>query len=99
MSEVTAKHLLDIYRLRLKMAETGTTHPKKTVVAGIRRLVAGLETMEPDAKVETDALPGKYTFRNAVTGALIAEIEFDDRAEPQGGGYSSSAARPSKPTP
>jgi hypothetical protein len=82
MNEISVKQLLDIYRLRLKMAECGTTHPKASVVAGVRKLVAGLEAMAPDAKVEGDALPGKYTFRDARTGAMIAEIEFDNEAEP-----------------
>jgi len=85
MSKVAVQQLLDIYRLRLEMAESGTTHPKAGVIAGVRRLVAGLEAMAPDEKVEGEALPSKYTFRNARTGALIAEIEFDDEAEPSGG--------------
>ncbi|MDD5705109.1 MAG: hypothetical protein PHR35_04230 [Kiritimatiellae bacterium] len=85
MNEVAAQHLLGIYRLRLEMAESGTTHPAAGAVAGVRRLVAGLEAMSPDAKVKSDALPGKYTFRDALTGLLIAEIEFDVEAEPSGG--------------
>jgi len=82
MNEITAKQLLDIYRMRLKMAESGTTHPKASVVAGVRKLVAGLEAMAPEGKVECDALPGKYSFRDALAGAMIAEIEFDNEAEP-----------------
>ena len=82
MSEVTAQHLLGIYRARLSMAERGVTHPEPEVVAGVRKLVAGLAAMPPDARVTLDAQPGKYIFKSTLTGDLIAEIDFDEIAEP-----------------
>jgi len=65
------------------MVEKGITCPKPQVVAGMRRLVSGLQGMQPDAKVRLDAQPHRYRFTAADTGRLIGEIEFDENAEPE----------------
>ena len=80
MSE-SARHFLDIYRTRLDMAERGTIHPKTEVVAGMRRLVAGLSTLEPETRISLEIKPGWTLFKVAATGELVAKLEFNDKAE------------------
>jgi len=79
-TESSAGHLLGIYQTRLKMARKGTTHPKPEVVAGMRRLVAGLSAMPSDAKVRLEIRDGKTRFRKASTGDLLVEFDFKDDA-------------------
>ena len=55
--EGTAQQILDIYRLRLKMADEGVTHPKPKVVAGMRQLVASLSVL-PESGVNVHSREG-----------------------------------------
>jgi hypothetical protein len=80
MSE-SARHFLDIYRTRLRMAEKGTIRPKTEVVAGMRQLVAGLSSLEPDTKITLGIQPSWTLFKVAATGELVAKIKFNDKDE------------------
>ncbi len=80
MSDLSAQHYLGIYQTRLRMVEKGTTHPKPEVVAGMKRLVAGLSAMPSDAGVRLEIQDGRTRFRAAGTGDLIAEFDFKDDA-------------------
>jgi hypothetical protein len=82
MSKSTVRHLLSGYRIRLGMVESAITRPKPEVVAGMRRLLAELESMAPDSRVRCEAQSQRYQFISADTGDLTAEIKFDETAEP-----------------
>jgi hypothetical protein len=82
MSDLAAQHYLGIYQTRLHMVEKGITHPKPEVVAGMRRLVSGLCSLEPTTKSRLELQPGWALFKIAATGELVAQIEFNDPAEP-----------------
>jgi hypothetical protein len=76
MSDLPASHYLRIYRLKLGSAEGGTTHPKAEWVNFVRRLVAALESLDPDAKVRLEAnSPAQVCFRDASTGAILAQFD------------------------
>lgn len=75
-TNVPAQHYLKIYRFRLSMAERGVIRPHAEVVDFMRRLVAGLEMMDPQANVKLETGGGWTRFSVAATDALIAEIDF-----------------------
>ena len=54
---------------------------KPEVVAGMRRLVSGLSSLEPDTRIGLEIQPGWAFFKVAATGELVAKIEFNDKAE------------------
>ena len=97
MSESTAHHLLGIYQTRLSMAERGVTHPKPEVVAGMRRLVAGLSAMSSEALVRFENHDGKWKFRVASTGDLLVEFDFTGDAARQNAVNLAEDASPTPP--
>ena len=76
MSDLPAKHYLDIYRRRVRCAEEGITHPAPQVVAGARRLVSGLSVLPPETPVRLELHSDHSRFLVAATGEVIAEIDF-----------------------
>lgn len=63
------------------MAEKGTIRPKTEVVVGMRQLVAGLSSLEPETKISLEIQPGWTVFKVAATDELVAKIEFNEKAE------------------
>jgi len=76
MSTSSAQHLLHIYQIRLSLIEKGLAKPKPEIIAGVRKLVAGLSEMQSDDMVSHDMQDGKVCFKIATTGDLIAEFPF-----------------------
>jgi hypothetical protein len=69
---------LRIYRIRLRMAESGTTRPSASALEFFRIFVAALETMDDDAPVRLDTTQGVARFTDARSGALLAELKIGD---------------------
>jgi hypothetical protein len=81
MSDSTALHLLNIYRIRLRHMEKEPTRANPEVVEGVRRLVSGLASLPADERVAAEFPPGSVLFRVAATGALLAKFPFHVPAE------------------
>jgi hypothetical protein len=72
----SAQHYLRIYRLKLRMAEDGTTRPSAAGLAFLRRLVAALEALELNAPVRLETTQEVALFTDARTGLLLAEVQI-----------------------
>ena len=77
MSDLSAQHYLRIYRVKLGMAEDGTTHPSVEVVESMRRLVAALSEMDSDARVHLEAAHSSARFIDPLTGRVLAELRWE----------------------
>jgi hypothetical protein len=88
--ELTAKHYLDIWRLRVSMAEQGVAHPMPDVLAAAKRLVSKLAAMDQTDKVRLETAGSKARFLNAATGELLAEISNEENPQPPTPPYSSN---------
>jgi hypothetical protein len=73
-----AHYYLRIYRLKLQMAEDGTTPHKPDWEQFMRRLVTTLSTMDPRTPIRLDAIEGVARFSNDTTGALLGEFRLSD---------------------
>lgn len=62
------------------MAERGVTSPQPDVVAGMRRLVAGLSVLEPNAEVRPEIRGQQTRFIVAATGDLLGAFTFTSDA-------------------
>ena len=80
MTEFAASHYLRIYRIKLANAQDGTTHPKREWTDFMRRVVAALELLDPNAGVRLEVSPTRVCFSDASTGAILAQ--FDDSLMP-----------------
>lgn len=80
MSEHPVQHYLHIYQGRLSMAERSVTPTPPHVLAGMRRLVAGLSAQAPDAKVRLETDNSRFRFLAAATGELIGEFSITSDA-------------------
>jgi hypothetical protein len=58
------------------LIEKGLAKPKPEIIAGTKKLVAGLSEMQPDDMVSFEVQDGKAYFKVATTGDLIAEIPW-----------------------
>jgi hypothetical protein len=58
MQDPPVQYYLKIYRLRLRMAEDGTTRPSAAGLEVFRRLVAALKASDIDAPVRLETLQG-----------------------------------------
>ncbi len=76
MSDLTAKHYLDIYESRLSMAKERVTNPADDVVSGMKRLVSSLRKLPPETGIRVAATDESYVYTVAKTGEVIAEIEL-----------------------
>jgi hypothetical protein len=74
----TAAHYLRIYRLKLAMAQDGTTSPSVEGIELFRDLVEALETLDTGALVRLEATPGVARFTVAHSGLLLAELPIGD---------------------
>jgi hypothetical protein len=75
MSELPSSHYLRIYRIKLEMAQRGTTDPKPEWVEFMRGLVAALESLDPAAEVHLEATRTGVYFSDTATGSIIAQFE------------------------
>jgi len=71
-----ARHYLRIYRIRLAMAEDGTTEPKPEFVTFMRDLIARLEPLDPGTPIQLDTAGGIVRFKNATTGECLAQTSL-----------------------
>jgi hypothetical protein len=78
VQDQTARHYLRIYRLRLRMAESGTTRPSASALEFFRTFVAALETLDDDAPVRLDTTQGLVRLTDARSGSLLAELKIGD---------------------
>jgi hypothetical protein len=78
-SDLSASHYLGIYRLRLSMAEDGTTHPSAKGMKFMRELVVALEALSPDEPVRLETTSHLARFSSAKTGNLLAEVAIADQ--------------------
>jgi hypothetical protein len=76
MNTSSAQHLLHIYQIRLRLVEKGLAKPQPEIIAGMKKLVAGLSEMQPDDMVGHEMQDGIVYFKVAATGDLIAEFPF-----------------------
>ncbi len=73
-----AHQYLRIYRLKLTMAEDGTTPPNPAWEDFMRRLVAALRAVDPNTPIRLDSTDGIARFINARTGQLMGEFLLRD---------------------
>ena len=78
MTNQTAQHYLRIYRLKLPMAEHGTTRPSAAGLEFFRRFVAALERLDVNAPVRLETTEGTARFTEAQSGVLLAELQLKD---------------------
>lgn len=82
MSESTARHLLGIYRLRLRHMEQAA-RPNPDILEEVKRLVSGLSTLPEEEKISVDTSAGWTVFKITSTGGLIAKFPFEPPQPPQ----------------
>jgi hypothetical protein len=75
MSALIASHYLRIYRIKLAMAQDGTTNPAPQWVDFMRRLIANLESLDPNAEIRLEATLKRVCFSHASTGSILAQFE------------------------
>ena len=76
MADLSAQHYLRIYRIKLALAEDGTTHPSTETVDSMRRLVASLTALEADSPVRLEVVESTARFTDVVTGRVLAELRW-----------------------
>jgi hypothetical protein len=74
--DLSAQHYLRIYRLKLGMADDGTTHPNVEAIEAMKRLVAALSEMDSDAPVRLEAAHSSARFIDPMTGRVLAELRW-----------------------
>jgi hypothetical protein len=74
MSELSAKHYLDIFKARLSMADDKLTHPREDLVEAVRRLVKALAELDPDEKIVLEIDEGQANYRRVKTREIIASL-------------------------
>ena len=80
MGDLTAHHYLKIYRLKLGMAENGTTHPSPEAIDFMKGLVAQLAAMDPSAPIRLEATSTAARFTDARSGKLLAVLQLTEDA-------------------
>jgi hypothetical protein len=80
LRDQTAQHYLRLYRLKLGMAEAGTTRPSAAGLEYFRRFVAALETLDLDALVRLETTAETARFTEARSGVLLAEVQLRDNS-------------------
>ncbi len=73
-----AHYYLRIYRLKLAMAEDGTTPHNPEWETFMRRLVGALRVLDPQTPIQLESIGGIARFSNAVTGAPLGEFRLSD---------------------
>ena len=73
-----AHYYLRIYRLKLAMAEDGTTPHNPQWETFMRRLVGALRALDPQTPIHLESADGIARFSNAITGALLGEFRLSD---------------------
>jgi hypothetical protein len=76
MRHQPAHHYLRIYRIRLAMAEGGTTQPKPEYVTFMRDLITRLEPLDPGTPIRVETGDGIARFKNATTGECLAQTSM-----------------------
>ena len=74
MSDLPAKHYLDIYRRRVSMAEKGISHPSPNILVAAKQLIIKLEAMDQEDRIKLDIVGNKAQFWNSATGELLVEM-------------------------
>jgi len=77
----TAKDLLNIMSVRLKMQEDGITSPAASVRAATKQLVARLQTLLPKEEIQIEVVqedPLHVRYIRTKTGQILAEIHSQD---------------------
>jgi hypothetical protein len=78
MTDQTAQHYLQIYRLKLSMAKDDTTRPSAGALEFFRRFVAALEALDVNAPVRLETTQWAARFTDARSGLLLAEMPLTD---------------------
>ncbi len=78
MQDQLAHHYLKIYRLKLRMAEDGTTRPSPAGLQFFKRFVAALEGLDVNAPVKLATNAGMVRFTDARSGSLLAEVQIGE---------------------
>jgi hypothetical protein len=73
MNDQPTQHYLRIYRLKLAMAEEGTTGPSPAAMASFRRFMAVLEALDVNAPIRLETTLGVARFTDARSRMLLAE--------------------------
>lgn len=76
MTHQPAHHYLRIYRIRLAMAENGTTQPQPEYVTFMRDLITRLEPLDSSTPIRVETADGMARFKNATTGELLAQTSM-----------------------
>lgn len=71
-----AHHYLRIYRIRLAMAEDGTSQPHQEWVTFMRDLISRLEHLDPSTPIRVETADGMARLKNATTGECLAETSI-----------------------
>jgi hypothetical protein len=77
-SDLPASHYLRVYRLKLGLAEGGTTTPAPEFVAFMRQLIENLADVDPSTPVELNTSGNEALFRNALTGSLLGRLRLSE---------------------
>jgi hypothetical protein len=78
MADLAARHYLKIYRIKLAMAEDGTTRPNAKGIQFIRDVVAALAPLDADTPIRLETSDTEASFRDAATGRLLARLLLVD---------------------
>jgi hypothetical protein len=78
MTDQTAQHHLRIYRLKLSMAEKGTTRPSAAALKCFRRFVTALEALDVNAPVRFATTQDSERFTDVRSGLLLADVPLKD---------------------
>jgi hypothetical protein len=73
-----AQYYLHVCRLRLVMAENGTTRPSAAGLQFFKQFVAALEGLERSAPVKLQIHDGVASFTDESSGTLLAQIRISD---------------------
>ena len=73
-----AHYYLRIYRLKLAMAEDGTTPNNPRWEDFMRRLVARLKAVDPNTPIRLESTDGIARFTNERSGQLLGEFCLKD---------------------
>ena len=78
MKDHPAQHYLRIYRLKLGMAEDGTTRSSAAGLEFFKFFVSALEGLDPDTPVKLETNAGVARFTDARSGLLLAELTVEE---------------------
>jgi hypothetical protein len=73
-----AQYYLNVYRLRLVMAENGTTRPSAAGLQFFKQFLAAREELDSSSPIKLEVQDGVASFLEESSGTLLAQIRVTD---------------------